>query len=378
MKTFSFFTVIAFTLLISSCGTAPHRQRDPSPETIEYFRSGGEFDLFIGNLASEGRFSGTIAVALDQHLLYEAAYGIRDREHNLPMQTDTTLNVASIGKSFTAIAIAQLVQSGKLSYNDLVETYLPQFAELSRGQITIEYLLTHRSGLGDFRSNPNYIRDMNQLIHIQENLPYILSEDLQFQPGERSLYSNSGYMVLGAIIEVVSGIDFYDYIQAHIFDPAGMTNSGFYSKFEDIPNRAWGYFINPQGILTNNITNHPYRGSSAGGSYSSAEDIIRFMQGFNTDLFLKNTQAEMFPYPNAPQSGFGMQRRQVAGHTVISMSGGSPGVRSTYETYPELGYHIAVLTNSDDGFNTVMEELRRFLFGVIPGEQPMQMLRQTP
>ena len=335
----------------------------------EYFKPGGELDTFIEGLSVEDAFSGTVAVGRGDEILFEGAYGYADRENGVKMLPDTKLNLGSINKSFTAVAIGQLAQAGKLSYSDTIETYLPELAELSKGKMTIEHMLLHTSGLGDFRQSENYRKDMGSLKTMEEMLPYAIPNELLFEPGSGNSYSNSGYLILGVMIERISGEDYFDYIDRHIFAPANMSNSGYYSKFSDTENMAKGYYYDENRTLANNFDTLPLLGSSAGGGYSTARDMLHFMNALNTDVFLHNTYDELRSKDGLGY-GMGVQRGKVP---RVGASGGAPGISSTYETYPDTGYSIVILTNINDSltnqldsFNRVLDEIRWFLFNTPP------------
>ena len=328
----------------------------------EYFKPGGELDVFIERLASEDRFSGTVAVGKNDSIIFEGAYGYANRETGLKMQTKTKINLGSINKSFTAVAICQLIQEGKLSYSDTLETYLPEFAELSKGRITIEQILTHTAGLGNFRTNEEYLRNKDRIFTTEELLPYTMMESLLFEPGTDNSYSNSGFVILGAIIERVAQKDYFDYIDQRVFTPAGMESSTY--KYD--PNDegfAKGYIIEGDRNFIDNKELLPPVGCSAGGGYSTASDMLRFMNALNNDILLNGSLTELF---SSTGTGYGMYRTKVAGKDAIGMSGGAEGIASSYEIYPEVGYSVAILTNSDDGFNRVFSEIKRFLLGAAP------------
>jgi CubicO group peptidase (beta-lactamase class C family) len=189
------------------------------------------------------------------------AYGLADRETAQPNDTDTRFNLGSVGKMFTGVAIAQLVEQGQLSFDDTIGEYLTGFPEDVADEITIDQLLTHTSGMGDFMRD-GYPDQAKAAETATDLLALIVDEPLLFEPGTRESYSNSGYVVLGAIIEAISGQSYYDYVRAHIFDPAGMTSTEWFIPGEDTDNTAKGY--TPSAAGAGGGTQSPSDDGSAG------------------------------------------------------------------------------------------------------------------
>jgi D-alanyl-D-alanine carboxypeptidase len=253
----------------------------------------------------------------------------------------------------------QLVEQGKLSLEDRIGDIVPDYPNTAVAEaVTIHHLLTHTSGLGDvfteeFAANPHQYRTNADFLSL------FVDEPLLFQPGEEFSYSNAGFVVLGQVIEQVSGQGYYDYIQQNIFDPSGMVNSGSFEVDANVPGLAVGYttrdfFGNDTGILTSNTALLPGRGFAAGGGYSTVEDLFHFrnaLLGFDllspesTELLLAG-KARMGEYT---QYAYGFMDRLVAGQRVVGHTGGCPGVCSFLYMYPETGYTIIVLSNIDDG-----------------------------
>ena len=202
-----------------------------------------EIKALMNKLAAADAFSGTLLVARDGKPLLRIAHGLASKAYNIPNRLDTKLNIASVGKMFTAIAIAQLAEQGKLSFTDTVGKHLPDYPNKEVAQkVTIHHLLTHSSGLGDTYS-AKYICRKSVLHQVSDWLALFVDnpKPLAFEPGARWQYSNQGFVLLGAIIEKVSGENFYEYVRKHIFQPAGMVNTDYYEADHDTPNLAMGY-----------------------------------------------------------------------------------------------------------------------------------------
>ena len=275
----------------------------------------GAITEYAQQLADGDRFSGVVLVAKGDQTKLARAWGMASATEKNTL--DTKFNIGSINKSFTQKAIEQLAAAGKLSIDDTVRKRLPDYPSAVADRITIRQLLEHRSGLGDifgpkyFDAPPARLRELSDFLALFADAP------LQFEPGSAQRYSNAGYVVLGLIIERVSGETYRDYVQKHIFDPAGMKNSGFWAVDEIVPHRATGYTKRgPTGPLDQRVSNDktlPGRPSSAGGAYATAADLLRFFQWQN-----------------------------VSG---VGVGGGAPGLNASVEIENE--WAVVVMSNYD-------------------------------
>jgi CubicO group peptidase (beta-lactamase class C family) len=238
-------------------------------------------DEYLEELASEGVFSGTVLIADHDKIHFEGAYGLASREFEVANTLDTRFDVGSCTKDFTHTAILQLQAQGKLSVDDRVGKHLPSYPnEQVREQVTIQHLLDHRSGLGDYFTEEWHQTPMSSLRHVEDYIPIWGPKALLSAPGEREAYSNYGYTVLGAIIETVSGQRYPDYVVEHIFTPAGMVDSGFFETDAVVPNIAVGYtYMSPTGRLEQPVKNiyvEPAKGGPWGKSFSTIRDLYRY------------------------------------------------------------------------------------------------------
>jgi CubicO group peptidase (beta-lactamase class C family) len=219
-------------------------------------------------------FSGAVLVTRGDKVVFSAAQGLADRERNQPNTLQTRFRVGSMDKMFTATAIMQLVQAGKLDLQAPLATYLKNYpnAELAR-KVTLRHLLTHTGGTGDI-FEPEYEAKRDQVRTLKDYVDLFGARPLGFEPDAKWEYSNYGFILLGRVIEVVSGQSFYDYVQEHVFKPAGMTATGFEPESIAVPDRAAPYM---KGSASYERANElPWRGTSAGGGYSTAGDFQRF------------------------------------------------------------------------------------------------------
>ena len=316
---------------------------------------------FVG-LASDDVFSGTALVAWQGQPLFSGAWGLASREWNAPNRIDTRFDLGSINKSFTRIAIGQLAAQGKLTFDDLISGHLPDYPnnEVAR-KVTIRHLLEHSSGLGDIFTE-EFFRSSKALYRGPlDFFPLFADEPLLFEPGERSQYSNAGFMVLGAIIEAVSGEAYDEYVEKHIFEPAGMTNAGFFAKDQVVPNVAVGYTRNrPEGkseALHNNLHILPIKGNSAGSAQATVEDLLRFDNALREHRLLSPAYTMWYFGGEEPVPSSESAETTARATAAIGIAGGAPGVSAVLESDGDLA--VIVLSNYDP---PITESIARQLF----------------
>lgn len=318
-------------------------------------------------------FSGTVLVAHHGKLLYSGAYGFANRDYGIPNRLNTSYNIGSIGKLFTATAIVQLAQTGKLKLDDPISKYLPECPLPEKTSITLQHLLNHSSGLADYMEHEDYARKMASIVSITDILPMIYSQKPQFSAGTQFAYSNSGMVLLGAIVEKVSGLSYPEYLQRHIFSPAGLTETKLAQEHDVLANRSIGYSIQPNGEYLANVRS-VMPASADGGLRTTAPDLLRFDQAFNgAGLLNAESQKQMLtPVGPVPFVASGWFTQAVAGHRFVGHSGGAPGVSAEFRRYPEDGYTLIVLSNYDDGATPLATEIEKILFG-LPHQVPTQV-----
>jgi CubicO group peptidase (beta-lactamase class C family) len=233
-------------------------------------------DAEVTQLAGKGAFSGVILLARGGKPIFQKAWGLADRGLSVPNTIDTKFNIGSIGKAFTRAAVMDLVKSGRLTLGDTVSKHLPGIKIPSPDRITIEQLLDMKSGLGDIFGKRYQETPKENLRELSDFLPLFDSAPLRFEPGQGREYSNAGYVVLGLIIEKVSGKPYWDAVRERVFTPAGMTSTGPFGPDEIVANRAIGYTKAENGGWRSNVYALPGRASSAGGVHSTAADLLAF------------------------------------------------------------------------------------------------------
>jgi CubicO group peptidase (beta-lactamase class C family) len=342
--------LLAAAALACAAWTAEAQQPAPSPTRVPGDQAVRAVDAALTRATAEGRFSGVVLMATRGTPVFQRAYGMADRERSIPNTMDTRFNLGSMNKMFTAVAIAQLVQEGRLSYQDPVSKYVPDFPTASAARkIRIEHLLTHTSGLGSYFS-PRFFQEKPQTVAA---ILDVARQDtaLGFEPGTGWRYSNTGFLLLGAIIEKVTGQDYYDYVRDHVFSAAGMEASSWPRDAGRAPERALEYVTPPEpgGAWR---ADEFHRGSPAGGGVSTAADLLRFSQALLGGRLVSDEQLRLMTTPKPELGsrsygfGFGITSSPMR---IVGHNGGKPGVFAQLDIYPEAGYTTVLLMNQGSG-----------------------------
>ena len=317
-----------------------------------------ELDSYFSSLVAENKLSGVVLVAKDGVTVASKVVGVANKATNAPIDLNTKFNLGSMNKMFTAIAIAQLAQAGKLSFTDTVSKHLPDYPNKEAAEkVTIHHLLTHTSGMGSYWGE-KYVAQREKLLNVSAYLPLFASEPLSFAPGEKFQYSNAGFVVLGAILEKVSGEDYYSYVQEHIYRPAGMSDTGFYEPGKESRNLAVGYTKmssngQPQEEIHDNNGLREIKGGPAGGGFSTAPDLVKFQQALFSYKLLDKAHTELVTTgkvdgpPGMGKYGYGFGDNSMGGKHSVGHNGGFPGVAAELQMFPESGYTAVALMNTD-------------------------------
>jgi CubicO group peptidase (beta-lactamase class C family) len=326
-------------------------------------------DSFIERLAAADVFSGTVLIGKGDSILLHRAVGLAHRDPDIANGVDTRFNIASVGKLFTSVAIAQLAEQGSLSYRDPIDRYLgPDWlAPDVASEIRIENLLTHRSGLGDFLESEALLHAAAPPRSLDDYRPIIRAEQPQFRPGTQFQYSNSGFILLGAIVERVSGQTFRDYFRGHVFAPAGIV--GLSEPPRDstalaAPAFATGYTSHYSAAgrtwSDNTARLSAVAPSPAGGQYASAEDLWRFAMALRAGVLVSDSTwsslAAPAPVRGGPPTGYGFEIRDHGLERVVGHGGSHEGISAVLDIYLHSGYTLVVLSNSDRSAFAVREK----------------------
>jgi D-alanyl-D-alanine carboxypeptidase len=305
-------------------------------------------------LAREDELSGAVLVAKDDRVLFRHTYGLADRKRRIPNTMRTRFRIGSMNKMFTAVATLQLVEAGKVKLTAPLGTYLPDYPNRDVAtKVTIHQLLTHTGGTGDI-FGPDFDAHRNELRTLADYIKLYGKRELEFKPGSRWAYSNYGFLLLGAIIEKVTGHSYYNYVQAHVYAPAGMTRTGSLPENQAIAGRSIGY-TRPPGTTAwvPNTDTLPYRGTPAGGGYSTVEDLARFAHALLGHRLLSPDTTKLLitgkvkAGPGARYAYGFEDARDADGNGWVGHGGGAPGINGDLRIYPKSGYVVAVLANID-------------------------------
>ena len=309
---------VILALAATGAAHAQVSQPAPIPEAELVKRIAATAD----SLAKLEEFSGVVLLAKDGRPVFEKAYGFADREAKKPNTIETAFNIGSINKLFTQIAIRQLAAQGKLDLDSTLAKYWPDYpnADVAR-KVTIRQIMQMRSGIGGNIFAAPQGKTRHAIRHNRDYLQLFVDQPLNFEPGSRQQYSNAGYVVLGMLVERLSGTDYYRYVHEHIYRPAGMTRTGHWPVDSLPPNTAIGY-TKEDGQLQRNTQLLPGRGSAAGGGYTTPHDLMRLMSALRQKMIA-----------NAPGGA--------------AIAGGAGGLNGVLEGNLPGGYDLIVLANLD-------------------------------
>jgi len=299
-----------------------------------------------GELAKKDEFSGVVLVARKGKVLLQKAWGLANREAGTPVTLDTRFRLGSMNKMFTAVATLQLVEAGKLALDDPIGKYLPDYPNKDvASKVTVRHLLTHTGGTGDI-FGPDFEKNRLTLREHGDYLKLYGARGLTHEPGAEHRYSNYGFVLLGALIEKVSGMSYYDYVRSRIFQPAGMSSTASLAETDAVPNRSIGY-MKDNGKWVPNTDTLPWRGTAAGGGYSTAGDLLRFAQALESGKLISKASLAAATTPYKEQYGYGFGIREEGSLRSYGHSGGAPGMNGELRIVPRLGYVVISLSNLD-------------------------------
>jgi len=301
--------------------------------------------------AAAGRFAGAVLVSKNGKPAFTEAYGLSDREHKTPNTLKTRFRIGSMNKMFTAVATLQLAQAGKLTLDDPVGKYLTDYPNKDVAtKVTMHELLTHTGGTGDI-FGPEFEAHRLELRTLQDYVKLYGNRAPGFDPGSKWEYSNYGFLLLGVVVEKISGQSYYDYIREHIYTPAGMTASGSEPEDQPVTGRSIGYTKMGGKDWHPNTDTLPYRGTSAGGGYSTVEDLSKFAAALQGNKLLNAHYTGLLTTakPGTPENtyAYGFEDRKINGTRCFGHGGGAPGMNGGLEICPANGYVVAVLANMD-------------------------------
>ena len=300
------------------------------------------------------RFSGAVLVARNGQVRFSRAYGLADRDREIPNTIATRFRIGSMNKMFTGTAVLQLAEAGNIELAAPLGDYLTGYRNRDvASKVTIHHLLTHTGGTGDiftpaFRAHRSELRTLEDYVRLYGD------REPEFEPGSHWRYCNYGYILLGTVIEKVTGQTYYDYVQAHIYQPAQMTATGSQPEDQPVPDLSVGY-MKPPGTYERapNTATLPYRGTSAGGGYSTTGDLARFAQALLIHQLLRPETTQLLitgkvEHGPGAKYGYGFEDcRDSDGNGWVGHNGGAPGMNGSLLIYPRSRYITVVLANID-------------------------------
>lgn len=311
-------------------------------------------------------FSGVVSVSRDSDVLFEHAYGLADRAHGIPATVETRFGVASVTKGFTAVAVAALVEDGRLDFDAPVRPILGDDLPLVDDDVTVRHLLSHTSGIGDYVDEDADTPDDEYVLTVpvhtlgstEDYLPALDGIAAKFRPGERFGYCNSGFVVLALIAERVSDVTFHELVADRVFGPAGMGRSAFL-RMDDLPgDAALGYL--PDGRT--NVLHLPVRGSGDGGAFSTVADLRAFWRALVGGQLLGPDVVDQLLAPSSPAGGYGLGFWLADDGSGVWLEGGDVGVAAWTRHDRSDGRTVTLLSNVADGSaGRVMRRLEELL-----------------
>jgi len=329
-----------------------------------------EIKSYLDSITNED-FSGTILVAKNNEIIEKRACGFSNKEFKVENNFDTKFNIASITKMFTSVAILQLFQQGKIELHQPIGKYLNNYPNKSvRDSVTIHHLLTHTAGTGSFYGEKFSKTDKLRYKEIIDFVPLFVNDSLLFTPGSKYHYNGSGFVILGLIIEKVSGQNYYDYLTKNIFIPAEMNNTAALEIDSIVTNKASGY---TQHIKKDKTLIHNYyylaKASPAADYYSTIEDLFRFSKSLRNYTLLNKETTELMFEPKVKgyntNLGYGIDVDLRYNQPILGHTGGWYGVRGELMDFMESGYTIVILSNVDDDGTTGTTKISDYLKNLI-------------
>jgi len=322
-----------------------------------------------------GQFNGSILVAEKGRIIYEKGFGLANMEWGIPNQPDTKFRIASVTKQFTAAVVLQLVQEGKIKLDGKITDYLTDYRKDTGEKVTIHNLLNQTSGIPDYTNRPNFTAEISRNSYrIADFIKRFASDDLEFEPGSKYRYSNSGYSILGLIIETVTGKSYGTVVSERIFKPLGMTNSGYDHHATVLQKRASGYQKTPDGFVNTTYVDMsiPY---AAGSLYSTVEDLFKWDQSLYDDKILSADSKKLMFTPGLGNYGYGIRisgmpiGRTAEKIKIIGHGGAINGFSSLIARAVEKQQTVIILDNINLG--RLHSQIAHSIFSILSG-QPVE------
>lgn len=328
-------------------------------------------DQIVQHYVDNEQFAGSVLVARGDQVLFSKSYGHANREWNVPNTASTKFRIGSITKQFTAACILLLEQQGKLKVEDPIKKYYPD-APAAWDKVTLVDLLRHTSGIHSYTDDPEFDKFTKLPATPAEIVKRVQDKPLDFDTGKEFRYSNTGYILLGIVVEKASGMSYADFLKANVLDPLAMKDSGYDVNAVILPQRATGYSRGPKGILNSQYIDMtlPY---AAGSMYSTVEDLLRWQRALFGKKLLNEASLKKMQSVGLKDYAFGLAAQKKAGHDVIGHGGGINGFNSQLAYYPEDQVTLVALSNlNGPGADAIVDKLGALTHGgeiVLPSER---------
>lgn len=389
-------TVIILAMTVQGCSCAQNSQQTPgeaagseatAPERPSIVTTEAELAADVEHIAERlvlsEKFTGVVLLSGHGQPLLRRAFGLADRAARRANTMETAFALASVSKMFTAVMVARLAEQNRISFNATIGSLLPTYPPgQARSQVTVHHLLTMSSGIPDLFQSPAFWAGLARIKTLSDFWPFFATEPLRFTPGTQWAYSNSNFLILGAIVERVVGVPFAAAVEQQVLRPVGMIHTSYESRASLKPAR--GYTRTPPGSKTGTIPN-PHRwypawedgaeegdfvvGSPMGGGISTADDLTRFAEALMRGQLLSKEMTERVmkgyvPAEYGGRHGYGLETRLLNGIRILGHRGGFARISNQVDFYPDLGYVLVILGNSDaSGTEEIANHVRTLITG---------------
>ena len=319
------------------------REREESKKDMNSLQS--RLEAYLTAAAQAWGFQGSVLVARGEEIVLKTGLGTAVYEGKIPNTPRTKFLIASMTKTLTAAAVMKLREEGRVSLDETVADYLPEFKDIVGHEMTLRHLLSHTSGLPEFSPQMVDISNMRAPVASRLLVESIRGKEPLFQPGKGAEYSNIGYVLLGLVIEKVSGLSYEDWMEEHIFSPLGMADTGVYSDFPFPAGFACGYIRDGNGNLKLAPYIHPSWAFSAGALFSTAEDLFKWGRALSTGMLLSKESVRVMFRAQSDSFGLGWIVGEAFNRKTAAHGGGAPGYISWMELWPDEEVFTVVLSN---------------------------------
>lgn len=344
----------------------------PAPESVTPSANdeglASQLQEHVAAMRGVDAFSGVVLIAHHGNIVLEKAWGMADSARQIPNTTSTQFCIGSMNKMFTSVAILQLVQQGKIALDKPIASYWPNYPNRDLAvRVTIREFLNHTGGTGDIFT-PEYQARRQEIRSLADFVSLFGNRPVAFEPGTRMEYSNYGFILLGRIIELVSGETYKSYVQEHIYNPAGMLNTNSFPESDHVAGRATGYTQTSDGLVPNTGT-LPSFGTSAGGGYSTVSDLFLFAKALESGKLLSPELLEEATRGSSLRLDYGLGFYVLAGGGY-GHGESAPGINGELHILPSSGYTLVALANRDPRMATNLVD---YITSILPNESSLRV-----